>query len=279
MRDFYASTGSMPLDQADGLRRMFAGARARCLIPLAANPHVPYAGAVIGRLTQVLSAAGRRTLVVDAADSAPAPSELARLDLASVVEVLDPAVSYLAARGLPLAFVDTHGSAARLIDAVLDAAPQVDVVLVHAGATDLARIFARRAVRPVLIAADDPDSVKHAYASVKLLALRARLRTFDTVLVADPANRRVARIAMSLAGCADAFLGCAMRAWAAVDPCAELQAPPRDDLTRLVAGQLTLDLMPSHPSDVAPHGQGEPVSAGRALAIRAPHPPHTTGCC
>ena len=103
MRDFYATSASMPLDQADGLRRLFAGARGRCLVPLVSNPHVPFSGAAIERLTAAFGAAGRHTLVVDAADSAPAPNELARVDLASVIEPLGPDVAYLAARGLPLA--------------------------------------------------------------------------------------------------------------------------------------------------------------------------------
>lgn len=60
MRDFYATSASMPLDQADGLRRLFAGARGRCLVPLVSNPHVPFSGAAIERLTAALAPAATR---------------------------------------------------------------------------------------------------------------------------------------------------------------------------------------------------------------------------
>ena len=41
--------------------------------------------------------------MVDAGEHSPAPSELAQVELAHCVERLSPSVSYLAARGLPLA--------------------------------------------------------------------------------------------------------------------------------------------------------------------------------
>lgn len=241
MRDFYASSATMPLDQADGLRRLFAEARPRRVVPLVANPHVAFSGAVIERLTAAFGAAGRHTLVVDAADDAPAPQELARMDLASAIEPLGPDVSYLAARGLPLAYVDTRGSASALLDALADAAPQADVVLVHASASDLVRVFQRRAARPMVIGADHPESIKHAYASVKLLAQRCTLMTFDLLLAAAPGNRRLQHIAGSLAGTADGFLGSLMQAWAVVDPASPPGARPQADLLRLVQAQLALD--------------------------------------
>jgi hypothetical protein len=241
MRDFYATSGPMPLDQADGLRRLFAGARPRRVIPLAANPFVPFSGVVIDRIAVALAAAGCHTLVLDAADTAPAPNELAALDLAAAFEPLGPDLTYFAARGLPLACVDTRGSAAGLVDAVLEAAPQADVVLVHAGASDLARLFHRRAARPMVMGADDPESVKHAYASIKLLALRRSLATFDLLLAADPASPRLAAIARSVAGCADGFIGSVMHGWAAVDPAAAPTDEPDAALAALVEAQLALD--------------------------------------
>ena len=54
MHDFYAHSRPMPLDQADGLRRMFAG-RQRWVLPLVANPYVPFSGLVLDRLSAVLS--------------------------------------------------------------------------------------------------------------------------------------------------------------------------------------------------------------------------------
>ena len=69
------------------------------------------------------------------------------------------------------------------------------MLLVHAGASDLARLFARRALRPLLLAADQPESVTHAYAAMKLLALRCALMSYDLLLAAPPAGRARAAIA------------------------------------------------------------------------------------
>jgi flagellar biosynthesis protein FlhG len=52
MHDFYASSRPAPLDQADGLRRMFAGRR-RSVLPLVANPYAPFSGVVLDRLAAV----------------------------------------------------------------------------------------------------------------------------------------------------------------------------------------------------------------------------------
>ena len=41
---------------------------------------------------------------------------------------------------------------AGLLRQLADAAPQAEVVLVHAGASELSRLFSHRAVRPVLLA-------------------------------------------------------------------------------------------------------------------------------
>lgn len=241
MRDFYAHSEPVPLDQADGLRRLFGSARTRRFVPLVANPHVAFSGVAIERLTAAFGAAGRHTLVVDAADNAPAPQELAQLELAVAIEPLGSEVSYLAARGLPLSYVDTRGSASSLLDAVADAAPQADVVLVHANASDMARLFQRRAARPVVIGADHPESIKHAYAAVKLLSQRCTLMTFDLLLAAAPASPRLKHIAASLSGCADGFLGCLLQHWAVVDPAGPLNAAPGAELQRLVEAQLQID--------------------------------------
>jgi flagellar biosynthesis protein FlhG len=240
MRDFYAPTASAPLDQADGLRRMFAGTRQRFL-PLAANPHVAFSGVVLERLTAALVAQGRRVLVVDAADSSPSHDEMALLDLAYAIEVPSPEVGYLAARGLPLNYVDTRGSASGFLDALALAAPQADVILLHAEPQHLARLFMRRPARPLLMGADRPESIKHAYAACKLLAQRCQLMTFDLLLAAEPGGRRLPNIAASLASCADGFLGALLHDWAVIDPASDVGDPVDDDLARLVAAQLTLE--------------------------------------
>jgi len=240
MRDFYATSDPMPLDQADGLRRLFAG-RQRRVLPLAANPHVAFAGVVLDRLAAVLAAQGHEVLVVDAASSSPLPHELARVELAACVEPIAPRVSYLPARGLPMAYVDTRGSAGGFIDAVLLAAPQAEVVLLHADAADLARLFKHRAARPLLIGADHPESIKHAYASAKLLAQRCGLMTFDLLLAAPPQSPRAASIAASLGGCVENFLGAVLRHSALVDPAGAGDEPASPSLARLLAEQLALD--------------------------------------
>jgi flagellar biosynthesis protein FlhG len=251
MRDFYAASNPVPLDQADGLRRLFAGQR-RHVLPLAANPHVPFSGAVLDRLAAVLAAQGRQVLVVDAGAASPPPNELAAVDLTACIERLSAQVSYLPARGLPMAYIDTRGSAAGLLDALQQAAPQAEVILLHADGPDLARIFKRRAARPLLIGADHPESIKHAYANCKLLAQRCGLLTFDLLLAAAPQSPRAAAIAGSLAGCADTFLGAVLRHTALIDPAGDPAEPPDAALTRLLAAQLALDDTPLAPADTRP---------------------------
>ncbi|MBI5717817.1 MAG: flagellar biosynthesis protein [Burkholderiales bacterium] len=232
MRDFYATSASVPLDQAEGLRQLFSGraGRSRQVIALAANPHVAFNATVLDRAAATLSCLGRQVLVVDAALSAPAPHEMARLDLAAGVELMMPGVAYLPARGLPLQHVDTRGSAARFVEALFDAVPSADVVLLHAEAADLARMLSRRAARPLLMAADHPESLKHAYASCKLLMQRTGLATYDLLLAASARSPRILSIVASLRGCADSFLGAVLHDWALVDPA--LPAPPAGEEIR-----------------------------------------------
>ncbi len=249
MHDFYPRSRPMPmdplapLDQADGLRRMFAG-RQRRVLALAANPYVPFSGVVLDRLSALLAAQGRQVLVVDASSASPPPHELAALDLAAGIETVGHNVSYLPAAGLATAYVDTRGCAGAFIDAVQRAAPQADVTLLHADAQDLARIFKRRAARPILIGADQPDSIKHAYAGAKLLAGRAALLTFDLLLAAPAQSPRVVAIADSLAGCAETFLGALVLHSALIDPAGDPAEPADAALAALIAAQLALDDTP-----------------------------------
>ncbi len=240
MQDFYAPAGTGPLDQADGLRRLFGGRRSHVL-PLVANPHVAFSGLVLDRLAAVLAAHGREVLVVDAGALSPLPHELARVDLGACVERLSPRVSYLPARGLPTLHVDTRGSAAGFIDAVQCAAPQAEIVLLHAEGQDLARIFRRRPARPLLIGADHPESIKHAYANLKLLARRCELMTFDLLLSASRLSPRARSIGASLAECADRFLGATLLHTALIDPAGALDQAPDDALSAMLAAQLALD--------------------------------------
>jgi flagellar biosynthesis protein FlhG len=264
MHDILYPTTASPADQAHGLRRLFAGTQARH-IAVVANPHVAFSSVVLERLTTVLGAMGLNTLVVDAADSSPAAHELAALDLRACVEPLSAQVSYLAARGLPLRHVDTRGSSAHFLDRLQAAAPQASVLLVHAGASDLARLFTRRALRPVLLAADHPESLTHAYAAMKLLAMRCALMSFDLLLAAPPAGARVPRIAERLASCAENFLGAALCDWVAIDPACDVRDPPGAALRQLVAAQLRLG--DDRPADEGPVRPGWPLQAPSRSAL------------
>lgn len=221
----------VPLDQAHGLRRLFAHARVR-FVPVASNPHVAFGGVMLERLCAALGEHGKHTLVVDAAERSPAYSEMATMELAECIESLSPQVSYLAARGLPIKFVDTHGSTASFLQAASDAAPHADVVLVHAGASDLCRMFARSEARPLLLADDRPASVTHAYAAMKLMTQRAGLIVHDLLLSAAPSSPRAERIAMQIATCADDFLGAVLRDWVLIDPATDASEAPTPALRR-----------------------------------------------
>jgi flagellar biosynthesis protein FlhG len=252
MRDLYSSR-PMPLDQADGLRRMFGASRPRH-VAVASNPYVAFSGVLLERLTTAFQALGCRSIVVDASEQAPEPHELAMLDLAACVEPLSAEVSYLAARGLPLKHVDARGSSAAFLMAVADAAPQADVVLVHAPAGDLSRLFAGRALRPVLLAADHPHSVTQAYGAMKLLALRNGLMSYDLLLSADPQSPRRDRIAEQLSSCADRFLGAVLHDAAVIDPAVDVHEMPTPDLLRVAHA-----LLAPEPDAAALHAAPNPV--------------------
>lgn len=230
-----------PLDQADGLRRLFAHARV-CIVPVVSNPNVAFGGVMLERLCTAFAEHGKHALVVDAAERAHAHAEMALLDLAECIESLSPQVSYLAARGLPLRFVDSTGSTHSFLQAVMHAAPHCDVLLIHASASELCRMFARspdlERVRPLLLADDRPASVTHAYAAMKLLTTRAGLIVHDLLLGAAPHSPRSERIAMQIATCADDFLGAVLRDWVRIDPACDPNEAPTPELRRLVREQL-----------------------------------------
>ncbi len=261
-----------PLDQADGLRKLFAHARVR-FVPMASNPHVAFGGVMIERLCTAFAEHGKHTLVVDAGERSPAHAEMATLELAECIERLAPQVSYLAARGLPIKFVDTHGSTASFLQAVSDAAPQADVVLVHAPTTDLCRLFARSEARPLLLADDRPASVTHAYAAMKLMTQRAGLIVHDLMLAAAFTSPRAERIAMQIATCADDFLGAVLRDWVQIDPACDAHEAPTPALRRWVRDTLAppygaaIDFTTSaqgawNPEPVAPIGRVQLPLAG-----------------
>jgi flagellar biosynthesis protein FlhG len=258
----------MPLDQAHGLRRLFAHARV-CVVPVVSNPNVAFGGVMLERLCTAFGEHGKHVLVVDAGERAGQPHEIAQIDLGEAIERLSPQVSYLAARGLPIRHVDATGSTAPFLSAVFAAAPECDVVLMHASASDLCRLFARTAVaadaeiavapRPLLMADDRPSSVTHAYAALKLLTQRAGLVVHDLLLGAAPQSPRAERIAMQIATCADDFLGAVLRDWVRIDPACDPTDAPSPALRRLVREQLraalgadALPAMPAVPAALLP---------------------------
>lgn len=229
-------------DQAAGLRRLFGSTRQR-FVALAHNEQVPQASLVIDRLCSAAGALGLHTLVVDAAEAAPAPHEMALIDLPSCVEPLSDEVSYLAARGLPIRHVDTQGHCSGFLDALVRAAPQADLVLVHAGTADLARLFAGRRMRPLLVGADTPRAMTEAYASLKRLAQRPGWLAHDVLIVADRNGPRTERLGESLAECAERFLGAAIHDCVVIDPGADALAVPDPRLINLLRAQLAQDLL------------------------------------
>ena len=256
-----------PVDQAHGLRRLFnAGDQgATRFIAVAANAEVAFAGLALERLAAAcagLVGKGRRVLVVDAAASAASPHEMAALDLAACIESLDaemPQLCYLAARGLPLRHVDARGSCAGFLDALAAAAPDAAVVIVHAEATELGRLFQRRDIRPLLMAADHPSSVTSAYANLKHLSQRHGWMAFDLLLVAAASSPRTPRIAEQLTATAERFAGAVLHDWAAIDPAA---ASPQHELPtalrRLARAQL-----------VSPHAAAH-WDAAESAGVRLP---------
>jgi flagellar biosynthesis protein FlhG len=238
MHDFLDSGSPQP-DQADGLRRLFAGSRTR-FIAVAANTDIAFAGLALERLAAACALQGRKVLVVDAALAEP--REMAALDLAACVEPLADDLYYLAARGLPLKHVDARGSCEHFLQAAADAAPECGTVIVHADPVDLGRLFARCAPRPLLLAADHPASVTTAYAGMKYLAQRHGLKAFDLLLVAAAQSPRAPRIADQLSMTADRWCGAVLHDWALVDPAARNELPAA--LQRLARGLLA-DMPPA----------------------------------
>lgn len=247
-------SAARPTDQAHGLRQMFTS-RAQRFVPIVSNPHVLFGGVVLERLCSAWAELGLSTLVVDAGERSGAPRELAEFDLRDGIESLSQHVHYLAARGLPLRHVDAHGSSASFIDALAQAAPGVDVVLVHASASELARMFGRAVRRdgahrlcPAVLVDEQADAITQAYAGIKVLATRAGLLAHNLIVCSAQRNARAAQIAQRLASCSDGFLGAAQRSWIDIDPLQPATEAPRPEL-RAYARELLDAALPYLSSD------------------------------
>lgn len=203
-----------PVDQAQGLRQMFAS-RVLRFIPVVANDQTHCGGLVLERLCAAYAGFGLNTLVVDASDQARPPGELVEFDLAEGIERLSKQVSYMPARGLPLRHADARGSCASLLDALATASPQSDVVLVHASASELVRLFGHRArdlnLRPLVFTNDMAEGLTAAYAAVKVLSQRGGWMAYDLMVCAPQHSPQADEVASRLARCADDFLGVAQR--------------------------------------------------------------------
>ena len=287
-----STRASGPPDQADGLRQRFGltptSAGAGCqVLALVHNPFVVFGGVAMERLASGLSERGLRTLVVDAADTASSPHELADVDLGACIEPLSAQVSYLAARGLPKRWIDAQGGTGGFITALAQAAPQANVVLLHASAVDLRRLFMGRRLCPMVLAGEQAESLTHAYSAVKLLAQRAGMTAFDLLAVQDsgsrksqpnferpverPAERRAERqaerLAQRLGDCSERFLNVALRDWAAVDPASDGDDPPSPALRNLLSAQLRqIDLQPTDSPGVALGGSESAALLSRVTA-------------
>jgi hypothetical protein len=185
-------------------------------VPLVANSHVLCAAEVIERLAAAWVGIGQHTLIVDAAANAPALPAAAALGLSACIQNLSPQLSYLPAGGMVRAHVDTLGSAVRMLTEIQRAAPDADTVIVHAEAADLARIFKQQMAQPVLMAVDDPESLKRAYAGWKLLGQRCGWLSASLIVAQTPADR-AEHMAHSLATCAEQFLNADLLSWAAIE--------------------------------------------------------------
>jgi flagellar biosynthesis protein FlhG len=250
-------------DQAAGLRRLFSGGAHQRFVAVASNPHVACAGVLLERLTAAFAAQACHTLVIDASESAPVPAAAVLEDPALGLEPLGEGLSYLAARCLSQGLRDMSGGAALWLHRLAAAAPQCDVLLVHAPATELSRFFEGRALHPLVLAAEGADSLAHALASLRLLAARHRCAQFDVLLGVPMSSPQAARAVRHLGGWARGRLNLGLRHGVAVDPAREREEPVVPPLlARLAAALLEHD--EQEPGNWHPDGD-----AGRGAAVPA----------
>jgi hypothetical protein len=247
-------------DQAHGLRQLFHSGH-RLLLPVVQSEKVGTSGVLLERLCTAFTDAGHQVLLVDAGPSSALPSEWASLDLASSLEPLGDRLQYLAARGLPMHFLDPRGSTAPFVEAALEAQPQAEVVILNAGPSELCRMFLHaehlHRAPAMLLAEDHPDSVTHAYAAMKLLSQRAGWLVYDLMLSVAARSPRAERISQQMSRCADDFLGAVLRQSLYVDPLCDPCDPPSPALRRWAASAMQAPW---------PAGGASAAAGGRSLA-------------
>lgn len=211
---------AQPGDQADGLRRLFSTRTVR-FIPVVSNPFVAHEGVLIRQICAALDQLGLYTLVVDVCDPRPGVRDTLRqkadlpdqgLDLSDRLQVLTDRTASLTARGLPARWSDASGSTQAFLQALIDAAPLSQAVVVHGSASELARMFGRGELqlsrpRPIVICDEQPDSMTHAYAALKVLSQRVDWLSHDLLVSAATGSAGIRLVKDRLAQCTALFFG------------------------------------------------------------------------
>ena len=216
---------AQPGDQADGLRRLFSTHTVR-FIPVVSNPFVVQESVLIQQICAALEQLGLYTLVVDVCESGSGRSLVpvrTTDDLASEIQVLTDRTAWLPARGLPARWSSASGSPLGFLQAVVDAAPLSQAVVVHGSAGELARLFGRgeshlSRPRPIVICGEQAESMTHAYAALKVLSQQAHWRAHDLLVSAATGSAGTRLVKDRLAQCASLFLGAVRHDVVDIDP-------------------------------------------------------------
>ena len=250
-------------DQAQGLRSLFASRQALWM-PVVSNPFVKGSGAVMEHVVAACENLGVRVLVVDAAEDSPPASPLTALDLHEGMDLLSERIAYLPARGLIRRHVGEDGTAQGLLDALRQAAPGAEVTLLHAPASELARLCVGHLLRPVILTSDDVEAIKHAYASAKYLQQRLHWSTFDLGVVSQAAPSRLASLVDHFSACADRFFDAVLSHWFVVNPAAPSETPVDERLQDMMSERLSRHRQGVNPGGVV-QGTVPPVEARARL--------------
>src|SRR3989344_4524985 len=181
--------------------------------------------------------------------------------------VLERLCAAYAAWGLSTLVVDA-GEQARVPSELADASARSDVILVHASASELVRIFADRGrlhnLRPLVFTNDLAEGLTDAYAAVKVLSQRGGWMAYDLLMCAPRHSQQADQVIRRLSQCSDQFLGAAQRVALRLDPLEPASVDTDARFMELAAGLLHCAL---------PHTLGETafdhlLSPGAALPAR-----------
>lgn len=205
---------AQPEDQADGLRRLFSARTVR-FIPVVSNPFVAREAVLIRQVCAALEQLGLYTLLVDARVPCRAVPGYA----AGGIQVLTDRTSCLMAHGVSARTGQT------VLQAVVDAAPLSQAVVVHGGAAELLHLFTSGEVplsppRPIVLCDERPAAVTHAYAALKVLSQRAHWDAHDLLVGAATGSAGIQRVKERLERAAALFFGGVRHDVIHVDPAA-----------------------------------------------------------